>query len=246
MNDNTVNPPNYINLKRQILIFISFAGIFLFSCQTEKPIESILNEFYAYDSEYVMVAAHRGAHKENVENSISAIKKAIDTGVEIVEVDVRVTKDNVPILNNDSKINRTTTGTGNPEEYTYSELQKFRLKLPDGTVKNEQIASLEEALEVAKGNVIIDIDIKTNRLKPITDIVKKTGTVKQVIFFHNNFSILKEIVELLPDAIVMPLPYSYQMTDSVINMFSPKVVHINEKINTPEVTEMIQNKNARI
>ena len=79
-----------------------------------------------------MVAAHRGAHKVHVENSISAIKQAIDMGVEIIEVDVKVTKDNIPVLNNDRKINRTTNGTGNPEEYTWNELQKFKLKMPDG------------------------------------------------------------------------------------------------------------------
>jgi glycerophosphoryl diester phosphodiesterase len=118
--------------------------------------------------------------------------------------------------------------------------------MPDGTITDEKIATLEEALMLAKDKVMIDIDIKTDRLKPVTDLVKKTGTSKQVIFFHNDFSVLKEVAALLPQAILMPLPYSFQMTDSALNRFSPKVVHINDKINTPEVTGLIRSKNARI
>ena len=226
--------------------FFLLALLFLFSCQQKKPSEQVLNEFHNAHSDYVMVAAHRGAHKTHVENSISAIKHAIETGVEIMEVDVKVTKDNIPVLNNDRKINRTTNGTGNPEEYTWNELQKFKLKMPDGTVTEERIATLEEALIIAKEKVIIDIDLKTNRLKPVIDVIKKTKTTNQVIFFHNKFEVLTEVLNLMPIAIVLPLPYSFQMTDSALNLFSPKVIHINQKINTPEVNSLIKSKNARI
>jgi glycerophosphoryl diester phosphodiesterase len=227
------------------LLFL-FTLLFLVSCQQTKPIEELLNEFHDVHSDYVMVAAHRGARKTHVENSISAIKHAIKTGVEIVEVDVKVTKDNVPILTNDRTINRTTNGTGNPEEYTWNELQKFRLKKPDGTLTEERIASLEEVLIIAKEKVIIDIDLKTSRLKPVIDIVKKTKTTNQVIFFHNQFEVLTEVLNLMPEAIVMPLPYSFLMTDSALNLYSPKVIHINHEINTPEVTDLISSKNAKI
>lgn len=233
-------------MNRQFSILFLVTLLFLFSCQQKKAIDNVLQEFHNANSEYIMIAAHRGGHKLHVENSISGIKHAIEAGVEIIEVDVKVTKDNIPVLNNDRKINRTTNGTGNPEEYTWQELQKFKLKMPDGTITDERIATLEETLKIAKGKVIIDIDIKTNRLKPVIDIVRKTKTTEQVLFFHNNFEVLKEVLGLLPEAIVMPLPYSIEMTDSALNLFSPNVVHINRQINTPEVTSLIKSKNARI
>ena len=99
---------------------------------------------------------------------------------------------------------------------------------------------------IAKEKVIIDIDLKTNRLKPVIDVIKKTKTTNQVIFFHNKFEVLTEVLNLMPIAIVLPLPYSFQMTDSALNLFSPKVIHINQKINTPEVNSLIKSKNARI
>lgn len=233
-------------MNRQTLKPFLIVLLFLFSCQPQKPIDIILNEFYNSKSKNILVVAHRGSHKNYVENSISAVHEAIKTGVEIIEVDVKVTKDNIPVLNNDRKINRTTNGTGNPEEYNWSELQEFNLKLPDGTITDEKIASLEQVLEIAKGKVMIDIDIKTNRLKPIVDIVKKTGTMNQVLFFHNSFSVLEKVLEMVPEAIVMPLPFSHQMADSALNLFSPKVVHINESLNTPEINQLILNGNARI
>ena len=233
-------------MNRQTTKLFLIALFFLFSCQPQEAIDIILNEFNDSNSENIMVVAHRGSHKNYVENSVSAVQDAIKMGVDIIEVDVKVTKDNVPVLNNDRKINRTTNGTGNPEEYTWIELQKFKLKLPDGTVTDEKMASLEKVLKIAKGKVMIDIDIKSNRIKPIVDIVIKTGTENQVIFFHNKFDILTKILEMLPEAIVMPLPYSYQLTDSALNVFSPKVVHINESLNTPEICNLIKNNNSRI
>lgn len=233
-------------IKRKLALIKVILVLFLLSFQAGQPVDKILKEFHDANSEYVMVAAHRAAHNGYVENSLSAIQNALNLGVDIIELDVKVTKDSVVVLNHDGKIDRTTNGTGDPEKYTWAELQKFRLKMPGGTLTNERLATLEEALNLVKGKAMVDIDIKTSNLKPVTDVIKKTGTAHQVCFFDNDYDALKEVISLLPEALLMPRAYSYQMADSALKVFSAEVIHIDDSFYTPELTLLIKSKNARI
>ena len=67
---------------------------------------------------YVLVAAHRGDWRNAPENSIQAIKNCIEMGVDMVEIDVRMTKDSALVLMHDNTIDRTTTGEGKVSEWT--------------------------------------------------------------------------------------------------------------------------------
>lgn len=231
--------------KIQISLHLLLFSLLFVSCRTTQPVDKILGKFHDADSDYVMVVAHRAAHNDFPENSIPAIKQAIDLGVDIIELDVKVTLDSVVVINHDHTIDRTTTGTGNPEESTWDELQKFRLKMPDGTITRERLATFEEALNLARGKAMIDIDLKTANLKPVVDVVKKTGMTGQVLFF-GSFEILKQIREQCPQAMVMPLARSFETAESAIKTFQPSVVHIDESLYTPEIVNLIQRNNARI
>ena len=233
-----------ISIKKIFPLFL--ASLFLFSFQTDQHFSKVLAAFHNGKSDYVMVAAHRASHKMYVENSIPAIRHAIEIGVDIIELDVKVTKDSVVVLNHDGKIDRTTNGTGDPEKYTWAELEQFRLEMPDGTLTNEKLATFEEALLLANGKALIDIDIKTSNLKPVVDAIKKTGTQNQVFFFDNDYDALKELLTMLPEAILMPRAYSYEMADSALRVFAPEVVHIDESFYTPELTNLLKKKDARI
>ena len=231
---------------RQISVLV-LTSIFLVSFQSDKQFTRLLAVFHDSGSSYVMVAGHRSAgNPRHVENSVSAIKSAIKAGVDIIELDVKVTLDSVVVLNHDRNIDRTTNGTGDPESYTWEELSKFRLKKPDGKLTKERLATFEEALLLAKGKALIDIDIKTDNLKPVVDAIKRTGTQNQVFFFDNDYDALHEVLEMLPEALIMPRAYSYEMADSALRVFSPAVVHIDPKFYTPEVTRLLKENNARI
>lgn len=246
------NQKNIISKNKEIRIALYYLLLILVllstACQVSEPVDKILEKFHDATSEYVMVTAHRArtGNQDYPENSISAIKHAIDVGVDIIELDVKVTLDNVVILNHDQTIDRTTTGKGNPEEYTWEELQQFRLKLSDGTVTNEKIATFEEALKLAKGKVMIDIDLKTSNLKSVVDVVKKTNTIKQVLFFDSSFEILNEVISLCPESIVMPRARSYETADLALHLFETPVIHIDDSFYTEKLTKLIRNRNARV
>jgi glycerophosphoryl diester phosphodiesterase len=228
------------------IVWVSFIAILLFGCSTTNNFSKIGNELKNPKSDYVMVAAHRCAHNGYPENSLSALKHAIELGVDIAETDVKVTKDSVVVLMHDGKIDRTTNGKGNPENFTLAELKKFRLKMPDGTLTDETIPTFEDFLNIAKGRILVDIDIKTSHLKPVVDLVKKTGTTSQVFFFDNDYDALKEVLAMEPKALMMPRAYSYQMADSALKIFDAVIVHIDNSFYNKAVSDLIKGKNSRI
>lgn len=241
----TYHMKSHIKQTRLVLLLL----LFLVACtgpESSGSIEIILNEFHDAHSDYVMVAAHRASHNDHPENSISAITHAIDLGVDMVELDVKISKDGIPVLMHDGTIDRTTNGSGKVEDYTLTELLTFSLKTPDGTVTGETVPTLEEALRVIHGKIMVDIDLKTDDVEAIVEIVKSTDTQTYVFYFDNNYDVLNEIIGLEESSMIMPRAYSYEMADSALNLFTPQVVHIDPSFYTAEVTKLIRNKNARI
>lgn len=74
---------------------------------------------------YPKVIGHRGAAAYAPENTLESIHTAADIGVEWVELDVKLTKDDVPILFHDETLERTTNGSGAVKDKTYQELKEL-------------------------------------------------------------------------------------------------------------------------
>ena len=106
----------------------------------------------------MMVAAHRGDSYNCYENTMEAFRAAIDAGVEMIETDVRLSKDNVLILMHDDKVDRTTDGTGLVKDLTFEELRQLNA---GGKHHPLQIPMLEELLVLLKEkNVLLNLEIK--------------------------------------------------------------------------------------
>ncbi len=80
----------------------------------------------------VKVIAHRGASSSYPENSLEAIEESARLGVEMVEVDLRLTKDQIPVLFHDKKLKRLLGRQGNLSEMTFKEWQECKI-LDTGT-----------------------------------------------------------------------------------------------------------------
>ena len=226
--------------------FFSLVLFIAISCQPASKVDQIVQELHNAHSSTVLVTAHRAAHNGFPENSLGAVKHAIDLGLDIIEVDLKVTTDGVPVLMHDRTIDRTTTGTGDPESYSLAELKKFHLKMPDGTVSEETIPTFEDVLNLVHDKVMVDIDIKTSKLKPIAEVVKKTDSQNQVFYFDDDYESLKEVLSYDSNAMVMPRAYSYEMADSALQLFDPVAIHIDSKFYTSEVTKLIRDNDVRV
>ena len=71
------------------------------------------------------IVCHRGAKTFAPENTFSAIDLAIGLGFNIVEIDVRQTKDGVPVVLHDSSLNRITDGSGEIKKMNYADVSKL-------------------------------------------------------------------------------------------------------------------------
>lgn len=133
----------------------------------------------------VLVAAHRGCWSWAPENSLAAIDEAIAHGADIVECDVRATSDDVLVLLHDPTVDRMTTLSGQVEALSWSELRQARLKAgaggPDAALTSQRPATLNEALECARGRIIVNVDTKVEALADrIAQAVVSAGMADQV------------------------------------------------------------------
>lgn len=107
----------------RLLIFL--ASLFLFgACASSESVsgtraERVVSEIHDPASKKVLVASHRGDWRNYPENSLPAIRSAIEMGVDIVEIDLALTSDSVLVLCHDRTIDRTTSGRGLIAEITY-------------------------------------------------------------------------------------------------------------------------------
>ena len=128
-----------------------------------------------------MVLAHRGGYQETPENSLGSIENCTNQGVDIVEIDVQITSDDVLVVMHDQTIDRTTNGSGTVNSYTLEELKQFNLLMPNGAISEETIPTLKEALTYSKDKIHLFIDKGDEYIDKIYDDVSEINTLDQTL-----------------------------------------------------------------
>ncbi len=94
------------------------------------------------------LAAHRGGAALWPENSLRAFREALALGADLLEFDVHLAADGVPVVIHDASLDRTTEATGAVGERPAAELTRLRLRGPDGAVTAERLPTLDDVLAV--------------------------------------------------------------------------------------------------
>ena len=179
-------------------------------------VEKILTYLLNPSSNKILVASHRGDWRNAPENSIQAIKNCIKMGVDIVEIDVRLTKDSIPVLMHDELIDRTTTGKGKVSDWTLDSLKTIFLKNGTGHATRYQIPTLEEAMIVAKGSILVNLDKCSGYMDKAYNVILRTETVKQAIFKGTeDIDHVRQLYGALLDQIIF-MPIIEQKTPQLI------------------------------
>ena len=164
------------------LIIVSLLiGIVSIIDASAQSIDQKLAKLFERPNQKVMVAAHRGDWRNAPENSLIGLQNCINKGYDIVELDVRLTKDGELVVMHDNTINRTTNGKGNVSDYTLEELKKFRLINGLGMQTRHQIPTLKEMMLAAKGKVIVNVDKGDAHLSQVFKVLENTATLGQAI-----------------------------------------------------------------
>lgn len=136
-----------------------------------------LQAYFTYDpGRDIIVSGHRGGMMPGYpENCIESCEKTLSMMPTFFEVDFSFTRDSVMVLMHDLTIDRTTTGKGRVADYTYEELQQFRLVDRDRNVTPYKIPRLKDLLEWGKDKVVFNFDNKYINTRGVSDEVRRAS-----------------------------------------------------------------------
>lgn len=154
-----------------------------------------------------LIVGHRGVPSLAPENTLEGAKLAYELGADVVENDIYLTKDNEIVIMHDATLDRTTTGTGNIEDYTLEELKKFKAnkqfteKYPDA-----EIPTLREYFEEFKDTDLVHfVEIKSYKpeiVDALKELVDEMGVQDQIVVISFSDAQIARMNEIMPEVSV--------------------------------------------
>jgi len=145
--------------------------------------------------EHFFIVGHRGANGLEPENTILSIRKALEIGVDAVEVDVRASKDGYPVIIHDDTVDRTTNGSGLVEDMSLKELRRL------DAGKGEKIPLFEEVLREVHGKAVLFVEFKVaDAIDAVLKIVDSMNAWKSILFISFESDHLLKVKEYNKDA----------------------------------------------
>lgn len=142
------------------------------------------------------VVAHRGASRHAPENTLGAMRRALDLGADWIEIDVRLTRDGVPVVLHDATVDRTTDGHGPVSAHTLARLRQLNAGGWFGPeFALERIPTLEEVLTfTARAGMGAMVELKEPANQPAL-VARAVAVIQQVTADHPALECLVESFE---------------------------------------------------
>ncbi len=174
-------------IKKSITFFI--LALMMSSCTMKQP----------------LIIGHRGAMGHETENTLPSIQKAMDLGVDMIEIDVFKIKSGEIVVFHDDTVDRLTNGPGNIEEYNIFELNKL---IVDG---GHKIPMLQDVLKLIDNKVALNIELKgagtADKVNFIMNyyIEKKNWSADNFLISSFNWDELREMRKYNPNVAIAVL-----------------------------------------
>jgi len=153
----------------------------------------------------VQITAHRGSSVDAPENSISAIKTAIENGADYAEIDVQQTKDGEVILLHDSNFKRTAGIEKMPVDMNIDEIRKLDIgSWFSDEFKGEKVVTLQEVIDFSEDKIKLNIEIKGNDrsdmlIEKVVEIINKNNFKNKCVVTSLNYDDLLKVEKLDPN-----------------------------------------------
>lgn len=239
---------------KRILVFV-VALFSVFSVTAQDKLHTLhfennndFKSFFRVSSNfYPIVSAHRGGPTKGFpENCTPTFENTIKYNPAVIETDIALTKDSVLVMMHDNTLDRTTTGTGNINLYTYKELQQLFLKDTEGNVTPYKIETLDEVLQWGKNKVVYTLDVKRGvPFKMIVDAVKRNKAENYSIIITYNATQAAEVAALAPDMMLSVSARGKEDVERMENLgvkAENMVVFVGTSFPKPEVMEYMKAK----
>ena len=201
---------------------------------------------------------HRGVKDLCPENTLESISRAFEIGLNFVEIDVKISKDGVPILLHDDTLDRTTNGSGLAIDYDYENIKKLdagKFFYKENT--NIFVPKLEDILSLCTNyNGNLNIELKPNKKfekENVYQIYKIIKNINQIDIFFSSFDMISilEISKLYPQSIRSFLlddfkEYNIDDLISISINHDLKICGLNIDLVTTDIIKKIKESNMAI
>lgn len=158
------------------------------------------------------IFAHRGSAGTHPENTMISFEEAVATGADGIELDVQLSKDGVPVVIHDEKLNRTTDGKGYVKDLTWKELSSLNASVAHKKFGINRIPALEEVLRFLKGtNLQLNIELKNGVFlypgmeETVIAMIRSFKMEERIILSSFNHYSLVHCFRLAPEIETAPL-----------------------------------------
>jgi glycerophosphoryl diester phosphodiesterase len=129
----------------------------------------------------VLVAAHRAEGFGGAQNSLAAVRLALEAAVPVIEIDLRGSSDGQLFVMHDGRLEHATTLHGRVEERSADEIGRARLK------NGEPVPRFEDVYALTRGRAVLSVDFKVpeQAMAQVADWIAARGSFDDLIFFAN-------------------------------------------------------------
>ena len=182
----------------------------------------------------VRVVAHRGAAKFAPENTIAAFNKAAELGADLIEFDVRQTKDGQLVVMHDPTVDRTTDGCGQVAGMTLAEVKELDAGAWfDARYRGERVPTLQDTLDAIRGQAFPNIDFKAGSPEKLVAQLRaeeriNPGFFGDATFNSHDHSLLVQTLSLEPRLRARPIiSFGRAGLALLLQEFDPPIVNVN-------------------
>lgn len=214
-------------------LFLAMSGFFLFDAAYNG---NFISKSVAVQTR---ITAHRGSSSGAPENTMAALEKAVEEMADRAEIDVQETADGVIVLCHDTSLKRVAGINKKVSDLTLEQIKKLDVgSWFSSEYQGEQIPTLEEVMEYAKGKIDLNIEIKnlgnsSGLPEKVTELVEKHEMQEQCVITSTNRFYLKRVKDVNPEirtGYIISAAYGNFYSDEFIDLISIRSSFVTERM----------------
>ena len=214
-------------------LFLAMSGFFLFDAAYNG---NFISKSVAVQTR---ITAHRGSSSGAPENTMAALEKAVEEMADRAEIDVQETADGVIVLCHDTSLKRVAGVNKKVSDLTLEQIKKLDVgSWFSSEYQGEQIPTLEEIMEYAKGKIDLNIEIKnlgnsSGLPEKVIELVEKHEMQEQCVITSTNRFYLKRVKAVNPEirtGYIISAAYGNFYSDDFIDLISIRSSFVTERM----------------
>ncbi len=180
-----------------------------------------------------LLFGHRGVPEEAPENTLASFRRAVELGLDGVELDARLCRTGELVVIHDERVDKLTDGSGNVDQLSFEEIRKLDAGVRfGGSFRGERIPSLEEAIETLRDKMLVNVELKTKSIPgdglegKVVALVEKMGLESSVILSSFNPFSIRRVKQINP-TLTVGLLFSDDQPIHLRRAWAARFVRIN-------------------